>query len=261
LVAPAQAPAPAHVPIGREPDATPPITCPSGNAPEQVAVGCEHPDQDPKDPKSITLDRDPRAVCNFPTAIACHINLSGPAGSPPGSIASFCRDADGTISGAIRLIAPDASIITEGACEQSLAIGAWLSWADGHLAWAGAYEHGVKRGVEIEVNRFDHRAINAGDLPAAVDHKRTLGDALDAWLRSIKDQRSHDEYESRQVQCSVRYGRGRITFAQMIRVARPVARSQRPSCAAGDRGRTVCRAPVATAQSSRRPRSEANLRS
>jgi integrase len=30
-----------------------------------------------------------------------------------------------------------------------------------------------------------------------VDHKRTLGDALDAWLRAIKDQRSHDEYESR----------------------------------------------------------------
>ena len=27
--------------------------------------------------------------------------------------------------------------------------------------------------------------------------KRTLGDGLDAWLRAIKDQRSHDEYESR----------------------------------------------------------------
>ncbi|CAN5176166.1 hypothetical protein BH11MYX1_BH11MYX1_51420 [soil metagenome] len=153
---PPTAPAPPHVPVGRNADTTPPITCPSGNAPEQVAVGCEHPEQDPKDPKSITVDRDPRAVCNFPRVIACHINLSGPAGSPPGSIASFCRDADGTISGAIRLIAPDTSIITEGACEKSLAIGAWLSWTDGHLAWGGAYEHGVKRGVEIEVNRFDH---------------------------------------------------------------------------------------------------------
>jgi len=30
-----------------------------------------------------------------------------------------------------------------------------------------------------------------------VDQKRTLGDALDVWLRAIKDQRSHDEYESR----------------------------------------------------------------
>lgn len=29
----------------------------------------------------------------------------------------------------------------------------------------------------------------ANDLPAAVDHTRTLGDALDAWLRAIKDQR------------------------------------------------------------------------
>ncbi len=30
-----------------------------------------------------------------------------------------------------------------------------------------------------------------------IDAKRTLGDALDAWLRAIADQRSHDEYESR----------------------------------------------------------------
>ena len=30
-----------------------------------------------------------------------------------------------------------------------------------------------------------------------MDHKRTLGDALDAWLKAIKDQRLHDEYESR----------------------------------------------------------------
>ena len=30
-----------------------------------------------------------------------------------------------------------------------------------------------------------------------MDHKRTMGDALDDWLRAIKDQRSHDEYESR----------------------------------------------------------------
>ena len=46
-------------------------------------------------------------------------------------------------------------------------------------------------------HRVTQRGIKAGELPAAVDHKRTMGDALDAWLRAIKDQRSHDEYESR----------------------------------------------------------------
>jgi integrase len=54
---------------------------------------------------------------------------------------------------------------------------------------------------EAEDADADHRAtqrqIKAGDLPPAMDSKRTLGDALDAWLRAIKDQRSHDEYESR----------------------------------------------------------------
>jgi integrase len=46
-------------------------------------------------------------------------------------------------------------------------------------------------------HRVTQRGIKAGEIPAAVDHKRTMGDALDAWLEAIKDQRSHDEYESR----------------------------------------------------------------
>ncbi len=46
-------------------------------------------------------------------------------------------------------------------------------------------------------HRVTQRQIKAGDLPPALDSKRTLGDALDAWLKAIKDQRSHDEYEDR----------------------------------------------------------------
>ncbi len=46
-------------------------------------------------------------------------------------------------------------------------------------------------------HRVTQRQIKAGDLPPAVDSKRTLGDALDAWLRAIADQRSHDEYADR----------------------------------------------------------------
>ena len=44
-------------------------------------------------------------------------------------------------------------------------------------------------------HRVTQRGIKAGDRPVAVDQKRMLGDAFDAWLRAIKDQRSHDEYE------------------------------------------------------------------
>ena len=46
-------------------------------------------------------------------------------------------------------------------------------------------------------HRVTQRGIRAGDPPPALDHARTLGDALDAWLRAIKDQRSHDEYADR----------------------------------------------------------------
>jgi integrase len=46
-------------------------------------------------------------------------------------------------------------------------------------------------------HRVTQRKIKAGELAPAVDSKRTMGDALDAWLRAIADQRSHDEYESR----------------------------------------------------------------
>src|SRR5690349_2223512 len=46
-------------------------------------------------------------------------------------------------------------------------------------------------------HRSTQRRIKAGELPPALDSKRTMGDALDAWLRAIADQRSHDEYASR----------------------------------------------------------------
>src|SRR6185369_1711786 len=57
----------------------------------------------------------------------------------------------------------------------------------------------TKRDAEAadEQHRVTQRGIKAGDLPPMIDAKRTLGDALDAWLRAIADQRSHDEYESR----------------------------------------------------------------
>jgi integrase len=63
--------------------------------------------------------------------------------------------------------------------------------------YVGSFASKKQAEAADEQHRVTQRAIKAGDLPAAVDHKRTLCDALDSWLKAIKDQRSHDEYESR----------------------------------------------------------------
>jgi hypothetical protein len=41
-------------------------------------------------------------------------------------------------------------VILDGDCERSVAVGAWFTWADGRLAFAVGYGHGVQRGVEIK---------------------------------------------------------------------------------------------------------------
>ena len=49
-------------------------------------------------------------------------------------------------------------------------------------AWVyvGSFASQKQAAAADEQHRVTQRAIKAGDLPSAVDHKRTLGDALDA---------------------------------------------------------------------------------
>lgn len=63
--------------------------------------------------------------------------------------------------------------------------------------YVGSFASRREAEFAAQQHRVTQRGIKAGELPAAVDHKRTMGDALDAWLKAIKDQRSHHEYESR----------------------------------------------------------------
>jgi integrase len=63
--------------------------------------------------------------------------------------------------------------------------------------YVGSFASRREAEFAAQQHRVTQRGIRAGELPAAVDHKRTMGDALEAWLKAIKDQRSHDEYESR----------------------------------------------------------------
>src|SRR3569832_625799 len=63
--------------------------------------------------------------------------------------------------------------------------------------YVGSFASKKQAEATDEQHRVTQRGIKAGDLPPAVDHKRTMGDGLDAGLRAIKVQRSLDEYESR----------------------------------------------------------------
>lgn len=150
--APPPRPAPVRppLPVGRFPDDVS-MSCPGGHTPERHLVRCKQPELDPHAPNRLTLTRAPREPCRLTGVVACHVGIAG----PPGSNALVCRDDQGTITGPVHLLAPDSSVITEGDCDHSLAIGAWFTWADGHLASAVAHDQGVKRGLAIEVDRFD----------------------------------------------------------------------------------------------------------
>lgn len=63
--------------------------------------------------------------------------------------------------------------------------------------YVGSYGSRKQAEAADEQHRVTQRGIRAGDLPVAIDLKRTLGDSLDVWLRAIADQRSHDEYADR----------------------------------------------------------------
>lgn len=141
----------APMPTGRLADHAWAMSCPGGRTPERDLVSCKQPDLDPTSPDAVTITHDRREPCFLTGVVACHVGMAG----PPGSTALVCRDDQGTLSGPVRLVAPDSSVIMEGDCEHSVAIGAWFSWADGHLASAVAYDQGVKRGLEILVDRFD----------------------------------------------------------------------------------------------------------
>ena len=66
-------------------------------------------------------------------------------------------------------------------------------------------------------HRVTQRRIKKGELPPAIDSKRTMGDALDAWLKAIKDQRSHDEYEDRMRL----YVRPTLDSTPLVKVTKP----------------------------------------
>lgn len=57
--------------------------------------------------------------------------------------------------------------------------------------YVGSFASRREAEFAAQQHRVTQRGIKAGELPAAVITS-AMGDALDAWLRAIKDERSHD---------------------------------------------------------------------
>jgi hypothetical protein len=76
----------------------------------------------------------------------CGVYMEG----PPGSHALVCRDAKNVITGAVRLVAPDGSLLVEGACVANVPTGAWIWWRAGQVENVMGYDHGMARGVMLD---------------------------------------------------------------------------------------------------------------
>jgi hypothetical protein len=68
---------------------------------------------------------------------------------PSWSYALTCPDEHGLLNGAVRFVAPDDSVLTEGECRHGLAIGAWFDWREGRLQRAVALGSGGMFGLSI----------------------------------------------------------------------------------------------------------------
>lgn len=77
---------------------------------------------------------------------------------PPGSQAVVCRDPQRTFTGPVQLVAPDRSVITEGACVGSVPTGAWVAWRAGEIQRVTGFDGGRERGVAIERSDGKYRS-------------------------------------------------------------------------------------------------------
>jgi integrase len=70
---------------------------------------------------------------------------------------------------------------------------------DGRKIYVGTYDSRREAAAADENHRVTQRKIDAGELPPEHDEKRTLEDAVDAWLKSLEasGSRSHGNYDER----------------------------------------------------------------
>jgi hypothetical protein len=94
--------------------------------------------------------------CSNERVYLCDHVVSG----PPGSYALTCPDEQGLPNGAVRVVASDGSVLTEGACRHGHAIGIWFDWREGQLRSAIAVDGRESFGLGVSLGSdgtYHHR--------------------------------------------------------------------------------------------------------
>ena len=93
--------------------------------------------------KPVPLPGNP--PCNRSSALLCGQDVEGPYGS----YVLACNNANDQPHGAARLVAPDGSVLVEGACDHGRAVGTWYWWSFGRLAGAVTIVDGQQLGLRV----------------------------------------------------------------------------------------------------------------
>lgn len=146
------------------------MQCPAGTSKERHVAACEpvtlDPDRAPTkwDPprQHMPTEREKERArvlqqdrCLQHRIMACGVLMVGPAGSE----AVICRDPQQKFTGPVQLVAPDRTVVTEGACIRSVPTGAWVAWRAGSIETVTGYDGGRDRGVVIERNNGKYQSI------------------------------------------------------------------------------------------------------
>jgi integrase len=84
---------------------------------------------------------------------------------------------------------------------------------DGAKAYIGSFATEQEAKEKLEDHRVTQRQIQRGELPPELDRRRTLNDALDAWMRQCR-LRSKDAYRSR-LDLYIRPRLGKVALVQV----------------------------------------------
>jgi hypothetical protein len=166
---PNQAKPPPKLPAGRDAAV---LTCGTATL-ERHAAACDAVDVDgsgssidPPPLPHLPTDAERRqaaARCAQHRVKVCGVQMEG----PPGSQAQLCRDPKKLVTGAVRLVAPDGSVLVEGACVANVPTGAWIWWRAGRVEHVIGYDGGRARGVVLDHANGVYRSdvlLEAGGL-------------------------------------------------------------------------------------------------
>jgi len=163
------------MPLGRAAD---PLHCDDRRAPLRTPADCTPRRSrigapSPAEAGKLALDPDDRREPPpLPGEVPCArvgVILCGQyADGPYGSYALTCRDAQDQATGAARLVAPDGSVLVDGACDHGRAIGTWFRWEWGRLVSAVAIADDRAFGLQMlwDGSAYHYEVVPTGSTSA-----------------------------------------------------------------------------------------------